>query len=134
MNHLILNGAQDKPLFRGAVSEFPWWQPYHDTPVLEAQYQQLLNASGCADLPCLRSLPEDKLANTTQTTYLLGAAQGSYGQGDSYFGPFVDGKVVPDLPSNLFKQGKFHRVPMIVDHDQMEGKSPKPNPVTRLHR
>ncbi|KAI9663984.1 MAG: hypothetical protein M1821_007475 [Bathelium mastoideum] len=125
MNQMILYGGAPNPPFRAVVAEYPWWQPYHNNSILEAQYQELLNASGCGDLTCLRGLSEDELRNATQGTYGDGYVPESisslYGYGDFYYGPSVDGQVIQDLPSNEFKQGHFTNVPLLVDHDEYEG-------------
>jgi hypothetical protein len=63
-------------------TEFPWMQPYHDTPIVEAQYADLLAAAGCTNLACLRALPSDKLANASQAAYWAGYAAKRYGYGD----------------------------------------------------
>lgn len=44
-----------------------------------------------------------------------------YGFGLFYYGPVVDGKFIRDLPDLEFKQGNFHSVPTMLDHDAYEG-------------
>jgi carboxylesterase type B len=102
-------------------TEFPWMQPYHDTPIVEAQYADLLAAAGCADLACLRALPSNKLANASQAAYQTGYAAQRYGYGDFYFGPTVDGHVIKAPPSQEFKNGDFTKVPILIDHNVHEG-------------
>ncbi|KAL9094046.1 MAG: hypothetical protein Q9165_003716 [Trypethelium subeluteriae] len=125
MSQMILYGGVSNPPFRAVVAEYPWWQPFHNNSILEDQYQELLTASGCNDLTCLRGLSEDDLKNATQQTYTAGYVPESissiYGYGDFYYGPSVDGSVILDLPSNEFKQGHFTQVPLLVDHDGYEG-------------
>ncbi|KAF2102205.1 alpha/beta-hydrolase [Rhizodiscina lignyota] len=121
MDQMILYGGAADPPFRAAIAERPWWQPYHDDAALERQYDELLQASDCHDLQCLRSLPADELALATQTSYILGYTAKNYGYGDFYYGPTVDGTVVRDLPSNEYKQGHFTKVPLITDREGFEG-------------
>ncbi|KAL2785700.1 Alpha/Beta hydrolase protein [Aspergillus keveii] len=118
---IFLHGGADDSLFSGAIAEFPWMQPYHDTPIVEAQYADLLAAAGCTKLACLRALPSDKLANASQAAYWAGYAAKRYGYGDFYFGPIVDGQVIKALPSQEFKNGHFTKVPLLIDHNVYEG-------------
>lgn len=121
MNQLILYGGQNPAPFRGAIPEFPWFQPYHNMSILDAQYNQLLEASGCTSLACLRGLSSIDLAIANQKTFAYGFLQGLYAFGDFYYGPAVDGEIVQDLPSNEFKKGHFSKVAMLVDRDGYEG-------------
>ena len=126
MNQMILYGGVSNPPFRAVISEYPWWQNYHNSTVLQAQYRQMLDATSCSNLNCLRNQPTQTLIDAMQTTLnvsyaLEGAGSGYYYWGDFYFGPSVDGNIIRDLPSNEFKQGHFTKVPLLVNHDQYEG-------------
>ncbi|GAM86419.1 hypothetical protein ANO11243_044330 [Dothideomycetidae sp. 11243] len=121
MNQLILNGGDESPPFRAAISEFPWWQPYHNDTILEIQYRELLAATACDDITCLRSVSSEALDAASQSAEKAAYASHLYGYGDFYWGPSVDGKYIQDLPSNEFKQGNFAKVPLIVDRDEYEG-------------
>ncbi|KAG8631603.1 hypothetical protein KVT40_000743 [Elsinoe batatas] len=125
MNQMILYGGDDSPPFRGVISEYPWWQPYHNDTILGDQYRQVLTASNCTDLNCLRSIPSDVLNAASQTAQRVGYQSNPkyYGYGDFYYGPAVDGDAIRDLPSNEFKLGHFTKVPLLVDHDGYEGVS-----------
>ena len=48
---------------------------------------------------------------------------GAYGHGHFFYGPYVDGNIIRDLPSREFKAGHFSKVPMLVDREQYEGVS-----------
>ncbi|KAL3446805.1 hypothetical protein BJX65DRAFT_308715 [Aspergillus insuetus] len=104
-------------------TEFPWIQPYHDTPIAEAQYADLLAAASCTNLACLRALPSDELANASQAAYQTGYAAERYGYGDFYFSPIVDGHVIKALLSQEFKDGHFTRVPLLRDHNPYKDQS-----------
>lgn len=101
--------------------EFPWWQPFHTDDILEAHHKLLLNETGCSDLPCLRSLDYTTLSNAIQSTYISGYAEKQYGYGDFDYGPTVDGHIIRELPSLAFPAGRYSKVPMLVDHDALEG-------------
>lgn len=51
-----------------------------------------------------------------------------YGYGDYYFTPTVDGKIIQELPSKGFSEGKFSKVPVIADREAYEGK-PSPDSI-----
>ncbi|KAK3061941.1 hypothetical protein LTR53_019589, partial [Teratosphaeriaceae sp. CCFEE 6253] len=86
-------GGADNPPFRAAISERPWVQTYHNDDALEAQYKQLLKATSCADLACLRSLSSGQLNKGQQLAYVNGYLHNPrlYGFGDYWFGPSIDG-------------------------------------------
>src|SRR5436190_7162670 len=74
-------------------------------------YNQILGATNCTTLACLRSLPAPALA--LANNYLIsevpsGGGGGSLGPGIG-FAPVVDGDYVPDAPLLLFEQGRFHK-------------------------
>jgi carboxylesterase type B len=93
----------------------------HNHFVLEEQYGIILNVTGCSNLECLRSLPAAILANASQATYSVGYAAGDYGFGDFFYGPYVDGAVIRDLPSQEFKKGHFTKVPLLTNREGYEG-------------
>ncbi|KAL3425572.1 carboxylesterase family protein [Phlyctema vagabunda] len=128
---LTLYGGVSDPPFRAAIADYPWWQPFHDDGVLQSQYDLLLNFTSCGDLECLRGVPEAELANATGTVSQVAYEAGFYGYGDFYFGPYVDGTVVLDLPSEQFKKGNFAKVPLLTDREGYEGTLfSNPNEVT----
>lgn len=94
MNQMILYGGVSNPPFRAAISEYPWWQSYKNGTVLQAQYRQMLAATACGDLTCLRSQTTDTLIGAMQATFDVGFKEGWYGHGDFYYGPTVDGDAI----------------------------------------
>lgn len=116
-----LYGGVEDPPFRAAIAEYPWWQMYHNDTILELQYQQLLQAANCTDLSCLRALSFDGLHEAQQATFVNAYAAGSYGYGDYYAGPAVDGVNLVTLPSLAFSSGNYSKVALLVDHDAYEG-------------
>jgi carboxylesterase type B len=139
MNQMIMYGGEANPPFQAALagkllgfdrlstkadnnlSEYPWWQPYHDSYVQERQYSVLLGQANCSDIVCLRSISEAALLQAYQTSYAVGYAAGQYGYGDYWYGPLVDGNIIRDLPSAEFLRGHFTKVPLLVDHEGYEG-------------
>ncbi|KAF2651928.1 alpha/beta-hydrolase [Lophiostoma macrostomum CBS 122681] len=120
-NQLIAFGGEANPPFRAAIAEYPWWQPFHDKETLTSQYEVLLSATNCTDIVCMRNLDYDALANATMKSYIDAYSSGLYGYGDFYYGPYVDGKFIQDLPSEEFGQGRWSKVPLLLDHDAFEG-------------
>ncbi|TIA13550.1 hypothetical protein D6C83_08404, partial [Aureobasidium pullulans] len=94
---------------------------YKKKTVLNAQYSDILSASNCSTLTCLRSLSEEALTNAIDASYESGYAQGLYAYGDFYYSPAVDGRIIQDLPSRELEAGNFAKVPLITDHTTFEG-------------
>ncbi|KID95676.1 carboxylesterase, partial [Metarhizium majus ARSEF 297] len=53
--------------------------------------------------------------------YDMGYALLEYGFGDFYYGPYVDGDIIRDLPSHEFSKGHFAKVPLLTNHEGYEG-------------
>ncbi|TKA46995.1 hypothetical protein B0A55_13053, partial [Friedmanniomyces simplex] len=123
LNQMILYGGEDNPPFRAVISERPWVQTYHNNSVLEMQFREVLNATSCDGLACLRSLSADQL-NVGQQVALVNAYLNNprmYGFGDYWFGPTVDGEYIRDFPSRELENGHFSKVPLLVDTEGYEG-------------
>ncbi|KAF2493352.1 alpha/beta-hydrolase [Lophium mytilinum] len=118
---LTAYSGKGTPPFSAAIAEYPWWQPFLNPAIQEAQYDTTLRLSGCSDLNCLRSLSVADLANAGQAVLNVSYPSAGYGYGLFYFGPVVDGIFVRDLPSNEYREGHFYKVPTIVDHEGYEG-------------
>lgn len=85
------------------------------------QYTDLLAASNCSDLACLRNLPYEQLANASSATYQIGYAAKKYAYGDFYYGPTVDGVTIRDYPQREIEAGNFSKVALLIDHSAYEG-------------
>jgi carboxylesterase type B len=117
----MAGGAYDQPPFRGAVAEYPWWQPLLNDSSQELQLFNVLNLAKCNDLNCLRGMTSAQLQQVATQSYITGYDQPAYGYGVFYYGPVVDGKFLIELPDQAFKHGRFYNVPLIVDRDGYEG-------------
>lgn len=118
---MIMYGGVANPPFRAGMVEYPWWQPYLRREGPLRQYGYLLKETPCENLLCLRALDAVTLANVSQVMYIKAYADKAYGYGSFYFGPYVDGKVIKDLPSREFKAGHFTKVPILIDREGYEG-------------
>ncbi|OAG07965.1 carboxylesterase [Paraphaeosphaeria sporulosa] len=120
-SQLTWKGGNHTPPFRAAMADFPWWQQFLREEQLTKQYDNLLEAANCATLMCLKALPEDILKEATQATYISAYADKVYGYGNFYYGPYVDGDIIRDLPSRELRAGKFVKVPTWVSREGYEG-------------
>lgn len=118
---MIMHGGVAKPPFRATMVQLPWWQQYLREEQLATQYGSLLALTNCSSLACLQIVPENTLKAATQASYIKGYMNGEYGHGTFYYGPYVDGTLIQDLPSKEFKAGHFTKVPTLIDRDQYEG-------------
>ncbi|KAK5764617.1 hypothetical protein LTS12_005117 [Elasticomyces elasticus] len=123
LNQMILYGGVEDPPFRAVISERPWVQTYHNNTVLDIQFQELLDATSCADLACLRLISTDALNVGQQVALVNGYLNHPrlYGFGDYWYGPTVDGKHIRDFPSRELENGHFTKVPLLVDTEGYEG-------------
>ncbi|CAN6675169.1 hypothetical protein TRVA0_102S00100 [Trichomonascus vanleenenianus] len=121
-SHLIAYGAE-KPsgLFSRAIVEFPWWQPLMDEYAQKVQYETVLGLANCTTLDCLRSRPESELIRVNADSQEVAYPSPGYGYGVYNYGPVVDGNLIRDLPSEAFRSGRFHHVPLLVDRAGLEG-------------
>ena len=74
-------------------------------------YEDVLAATNCTSVECLRSISESDLL---AANYHLVAEVYSNGGGGDFgpgigFGPVTDGDYVPDVPAILFDQGRYHK-------------------------
>jgi carboxylesterase type B len=79
----------------------PTSSSYKSTAQYERDVQRVLNATGCADLACLRAAPIDTVIAATNQSYY------------SWF-PVVDGTFLVDHPTKLMAAGKIARVPVLL--------------------
>lgn len=96
-------------------------QPYHNSTTLEKQFDALRKGSGSHDLQYLRQLSTMDLRSAADMAYVTGYKTGEYGYGDFFFGPYVDGSVIRNLPSNEFKLGHITKVPLLTNQQGYEG-------------
>ena len=118
---LTWKGGVENPPFRAAIADYPWWQQFSRDEQLDKQFELLLDATRCTDLKCLQGVPEDVLKNVTQESYTTAYLNGAYGHGHFYYGPYVDGEFVQDLPSREFKAARYAKVPTWVSREGFEG-------------
>ena len=101
--------------------EYPWWTPIYNDSWLTTQYSGFADTANCSSLSCLRNLSVSDLQRATVTSYQTAYSARQYAYGTFYWGPAVDGHAIPDYPTAAFRDGKFTKVPVLVDRDGFEG-------------
>ncbi|KAJ5885485.1 Carboxylesterase type B [Penicillium taxi] len=121
--HLTAYGANNTGLFVGAVAESTFWPTQRTVAEMEFQYKQFVEDVGCEKethkLTCLRGTDLNVIQKYNVQKPFPGGSDSPLPLW--YFLPVVDGDLVPDQLYNLFDQGKFIHVPMIVSDDNNEG-------------
>jgi para-nitrobenzyl esterase len=108
MLHLVLPGS--KGLFHAAIAESGGT---YSTTLAEGltEYQPVVTVAGCGaaadQLACLRAANASTLAG-------LATAVGPLSKGMMKYTPLIDGVVLPANPVELVKQGRQHKVPVIL--------------------
>ncbi|OMP82959.1 Cholinesterase [Diplodia seriata] len=87
----------------------------------ERQFRTALQITNCSDLTCLRGLETSDVQFINQRVLNMTYPGPQYGFGSTYWGPVVDGKFIRQLPDQEYKQGNFHKVPILLDHEEYEG-------------
>ncbi|KAL0259593.1 hypothetical protein SLS55_005330 [Diplodia seriata] len=118
---LTAGGAFDQPPFSAAIPEYPWWIPMLSGSTQERQFRTALQITNCSDLTCLRGLETSDVQFINQRVLNMTYPGPQYGFGSTYWGPVVDGKFIRQLPDQEYKQGNFHKVPILLDHEEYEG-------------
>lgn len=128
--HLAAYGGRDDRLFVGAIAQSPFWPTAPTVDGMEFQYEKLLNQTGCdgseEPLTCLRSLDLSSLIpfNTA------GVFPGATGNAEWYWLPVEDGDLIRGNKWDLFDNGQFIKVPLLVANDNNEGSNFAPNAST----
>jgi carboxylesterase type B len=113
---------KDRPLFRGAIMNSGTALPTDplDGPKGQAIYEAVVKEAGCEgddSLGCLRDLDNDAFAAAANSVPGIF----SYPSLALSYLPRPDGKVLTDSPDVLAREGKFHKVPVIMGTQEDEG-------------
>ena len=73
-------------------------------------FNQILNATRCSNVECMRRLPESKLKEANAYIFSLfpDGGGGPLGPGVGIT-PLVDGELLSDLPATAFAEGRFNK-------------------------
>ncbi|KAM5349663.1 hypothetical protein ACJ41O_006168 [Fusarium nematophilum] len=119
---MILYGGKPKnPPFQAAMPEFPWWTPMYDDAWFEKQYSGFQEAADCSSLDCLRKLPISAIQAATRKASVVAYADKQFAFGNFYWSPAIDGEIIQENLQEGFRQGRFTKVPTLVDRNFDEG-------------
>ncbi|KAI1073927.1 alpha/beta-hydrolase [Whalleya microplaca] len=128
IGHHLLNFDEGKaPLFHRAIMESgaPTSRAvrHYDAEIHEQQFQDFLEAVGCPKdkpeseiFPFLRSLPTSVIADAQTKVF--------YNYNPSLrwaFQPVIDGEIIRDRPIDAWRNGKWHKVPIMTGFNGNEG-------------
>lgn len=113
--HLTAYGGRDDHLFNSVATEAVFWPAQPRVEDLDWQFNRTLKRVGCEDadepMTCLRSKSKRKLqirANRGQPFVDRDSSP------KFYWTPCVDGDLIRDPLSDMFKSGKFIHVPVML--------------------
>lgn len=113
--HLTAYGGRDDHLFNSVATEAVFWPAQPRVEDLDWQFNRTLKRVGCEDaeepMTCLRSKGKWKLqirANRGQPFVDRDSSP------KFYWTPCVDGDLIQDPLSDMFKSGKFIHVPVML--------------------
>lgn len=115
--NMVAYGGQQTSLFRAGIAGAVYMPPVYEVQDMEFQYQQLLNATECQSLACLRTLPTEKL----QEANVARPFPGQTGAPLFPYAPVVDHKFLLDRPSKLAEEGRIVRKPLLTGTSFTEG-------------
>ncbi|KAK2785070.1 hypothetical protein FQN53_007963 [Emmonsiellopsis sp. PD_33] len=106
------NGGKGDLPFQQAFISSPAMPPRRNATSRRAKlYEDVLEATNCTSVECLRCLPESELL--AANFHLVAEVYSSGGGGDFGpgigFGPVADGDYVLDIPAVLFDEGRYHK-------------------------
>ncbi|MCJ1441907.1 MAG: hypothetical protein MMC23_002399 [Stictis urceolatum] len=114
---MLAYGGKETSLFRAGISASMFLPTVHTLPELEFQYQQLLTATNCSTLFCLRSLPTSVLQHANTYRPYPGQTQRPLFP----YGPVIDNTFLESHPTALLVAGKFVKKPLIAGTSRTEG-------------
>ncbi|KAF2150929.1 alpha/beta-hydrolase [Myriangium duriaei CBS 260.36] len=129
-HHLVAYGGRNDDLFIGAAAQSPYIVPELPVADLEWQFKRYVSDAHCNHtddvMSCLRSqdLRVLQAANTNQPF------PGRQNSSSRAWGPVIDGDFLQDHVLNLFEQGKFIDVPMMIGDEPYEATMLAPNATT----
>lgn len=116
LHTLANNGAPTDLFARGIVSD-PYMPEIFPVNRLEFQYQQLLNATNCSDISCLRALSSAELQKANIARPYPGESVSPL---FSYTAT-IDSRLIHDRVGNLLDTGKFLKIPLLFGSASNDG-------------
>ncbi|KAK8853020.1 hypothetical protein IAR55_003721 [Kwoniella newhampshirensis] len=110
--HLVAYGGRNDNLFSSAIVESGSFYEmpcnYNISDIREATYQKFLADTTCGSLSCLKTLDIDTLYNVSLKYF-------------DQFLPSIDGKLIEKHPAQMWAEGSFIKVPLLMGTNQDEG-------------
>lgn len=128
IGHHLLNYEEGKaPLFKRVIMESgaPTSRAVRspDAPIHEEQFRDFLHEAGCppdledaAVFPFLRSLPSAAVARAQDVVFKRYNPSLRWA-----FQPVIDGAIIRRRPIDAWREGKWHRVPILTGFQENEG-------------
>jgi para-nitrobenzyl esterase len=111
---VLMASPLSRGLFHRAIIHSGQFRTHHDLHSAEeigASFSQKLNCQIAPDeLQCMRN----KSASEIVLAMPSGHSAGGSASGPSLFLPVVDGRVLPDFPLEIVRNGKHHHVPLLI--------------------
>lgn len=125
-------GGRDDGLFHATIAESQSFAPMLTIDESQFAYDNLVSRTGCSTamdtLACLRGLDIATLQRENIATPLPGAQEPPL----FFYGPMVDGDLVPDYTYRMFEEGRFLEVPVIFGDVTDEGTAFVPPNLTSI--
>ncbi|CRK14082.1 hypothetical protein BN1723_010239 [Verticillium longisporum] len=119
--HLAAYGGRNDNLFVGAMAQSAFFPAQPHVSDLEYQFDRVLDDAGCRDaqdkMKCLRGTSMGTLQRANDISPFPGRIHAPH----FYWTPCVDGDLLVDYPSLLFKTGNFVQVPVLFGVCNDEG-------------
>lgn len=96
----------------------------------EVLYRAAIGLAGCTNLQCLRDISSIKLQDVNSDLFQLDEFSSVFGL--LPYGPVVDDDFIRELPSQAFKEGRFHKVPTLINHVSLDSSLVIHRPQTHL--
>ena len=104
--------------WNAGIAASPYLPSIYTVEEMNFHYTELLSATNCSSLACLRGLPSSAI----QTANTVAPFPGQKASPLFDYGPVIDGSIFPDRSLILLHQGRFFKdKPMIIGTSETEG-------------
>ncbi|KXS94323.1 hypothetical protein AC579_3733 [Pseudocercospora musae] len=104
--------------WRAGIGEAPYLPSVFSVAEQVFHYRDLLTATNCSDINCLRSVTSEKIQSANFAVPFPGQKSNAL----FAYGPVIDGSLLPDTPLNLLKEGRYLKdKPLILGSSRTEG-------------
>ena len=104
--------------WNAGIAASPYLPSVYTVEEMDFHYTELLQATNCSSLACLRGLPSSAIQAANIATPFPGQQASPLFD----YGPVVDGSIFPDRPLKLLRQGRFFKdKAMIIGTSESEG-------------